>query len=184
MLRVIIFSLVSLVVLLIGVRACGSTPEQREERAMLADLNLEEGLAYRSANRVRPGVVELAGGLQVEMLHEGSGPMPEAEDWVVVHYRGMHLDGRVFEDSRRWGETAVVRVDQTIDAWQRVLVALRSGSRIRMTVPPQLAYGVDGSGMIGPQETLVFELELIEIAPPPQRQDPSDPLQQRVPGLR
>lgn len=182
MLRTIIFSLAALVVLMFVARSCGMTPEQIESRIILADLNVEEGNAYRAANRRREGVVELQGGLQVEMLHLGSGPVPMAHDWVAVHYRGMHIDGRVFEDTRRQGEPAVAPVERTIQGWQQALVAMPVGSRVRLVIPPLQAYGVAGGGPIGPEETLVFELELLEIVEAPKPLE-RDALQQAVPGL-
>lgn len=182
MLRTIIFSFAALIVLMFVARSCGITPEQVESRIILAELNAEEGEAYRAANRLREGVVELPGGLQVEVLHFGSGPVPMLEDWVAVHYRGMHIDGRVFEDTRRQGDPAVAPVERTIQGWQQALVAMPVGSSVRLVIPPQQAYGVAGGGPIGPEETLVFELELLEIVAAPKPLE-RDALQQAVPGL-
>jgi FKBP-type peptidyl-prolyl cis-trans isomerase FkpA/FKBP-type peptidyl-prolyl cis-trans isomerase FklB len=183
MLRAILFSLAALVVLMIVARSCGLTPEQVESQVMLAELNAEEGIAFRRENRARPGVVELPGGLQVEMLTRGEGTIPSESDWVVVHYRGLHIDGRVFEDSRRRGDPAVVPIERVIEGWRRALVAMPVGSSVRLTIPPELAYGRPGGGPIGPEETLIFELELLAIgsAPEPVVRDPS---QMPVPGLR
>lgn len=182
MLRTIIFSLAALVVLMFVARSCGITPEQVESRILLAELNAEEGDAYRAANRQRQGVVELSGGLQVEVLHLGSGPVPKFDDWVAVHYRGEHIDGRVFEDTRRQGDPAVAPVERTIQGWQQALVAMPVGTRVRLVIPPQQAYGVAGGGPIGPEETLVFDLELLDIVAPPKPRE-RDALQQAVPGL-
>lgn len=182
MLRVILLSLVALIAVMLVARSCGITPEQIESRILLAELNAEEGGAYRSANRRRAGVVELADGLQVEVIESGSGPQPGPDDWVEFHYRGEHIDGRVFEDSRRRGQPAVVPVERTIPGWQRVLVALPTGSKAKLVIPPELAYGAAGSGPIGPEETLVFELELLAIVKPPEPVE-RDPSQQAVPGL-
>ena len=183
MLRTILFSLAALVLVMLVARGCGITPEQVESRLLLADLNAEEGNAYRTANRARTGVVELADGLQAEVLVVGSGPTPQIDDWVSVHYRGMHIDGRVFDDSWRRGDPAVVAIERVIEGWRRILVGLPAGSRVRLVIPPDLAYGRAGGGPVGPEETPVFELELIGIAPPPQTPD-ADPAQDRVPGLR
>src|SRR5690606_22124941 len=125
------------------------SPQQVEERILLAGLNAEEGAAFRSANRARAGVVELPGGLQVEVLEAGSGSLPQENDWVVVHYRAQHVDGRVFDDSWRRGEPVTLPLAQTIEGWRRVLPSLPVGSRIRLVVPPELAYG-GGRGVIGP----------------------------------
>lgn len=182
MVKILVFSLLALVALFLAARGMGLTPARMEDRVLLAELNAEEGAAYRSANRRRHGVVELADGLQVEVLELGEGPVPSIDDWVRVHYRGMHIDGRVFEDSRRTGEAAMVPVEKTIPGWRMVLAALPSGSVARLVIPPSLAYGAAGGGPVGPAETLVFELELLAVAEPPEpvRRDPS---QQPVPGL-
>jgi FKBP-type peptidyl-prolyl cis-trans isomerase FkpA len=181
--RAIILSLAALVMVMLVARSCGLTPGQMEDRILLAELNAEEGSAYRTANRRRPGVVELADGLQVEMLELGAGPVPTLDDWVALHYRGLHIDGRVFEDSYRHGEPAVVPVEQTIVGWRMVLTGLPVGSVARLVVPPSLAYGAAGAGPVGPEETLVFELNLVSIVEPPAPRA-FDPAQQRVPGLR
>jgi len=182
MLRTIIFSVAALVVLMFVARSCGITPEQVESRIILAELNAQEGNAYRAVNRLRDGVVEFPSGLQVEVLQLGSGPIPLLEDWVAVHYRGLHIDGRVFDDTRRHEDPAIAPVERTIQGWQQVLVAMPVGSRVRLVIPPQQAYGVAGGGPIGPEETLVFELELIAIVDAPKPLE-RDALQQAVPGL-
>jgi len=183
MAKVILFSLAALLFVFLGARSCGLTPEQIEDRILLADLNAEEGAAYRHAQAGQPGVVSLANGLLVEMLREGYGEVPLDTDWVQVHYRGQHIDGREFENSWRRGEPATLPVDRTIAGWQQVLTAMPVGTRLRMILPPELAYGRAGGGVIGPEETVVFELELLAIvipAAPPAW----DPAQQPVPGLR
>lgn len=182
MLRTIIASLIALAVLLFAYRSCDVSPQQVEERILLAGLNAEEGAAFRTANRVRAGVVELPGGLQVEVLEEGSGSLPQESDWVVVHYRGQHVDGRVFDDSWRRGEPVTLPLAQTIEGWKRALPSLPVGSRILLVVPPELAYG-GGRGVIGPDETLIFEIALLAIAQAPATPE-RDPSQAPVPGLR
>lgn len=183
MLKAIFFSLFAFVAVAVGARGCGLTPAQVEAKVLLAELNVEEGDAFRSANRRRDGVIELSGGLQVEMLTLGNGPTPVVDDWVIVHFRGTHIDGRVFDDSRRHGVPAVVPLERTIAGWQRVLVGLPVGSHVRLVIPPGLAYGRAGGGPIGPEETLVFELELIGLTEPPKPQV-RDAWQQPVPGLK
>jgi len=182
MLKTIVFSLLALVALAFGARGCGITPEQVEARVLLAELNSEEGQAYRAGNRSRAPVVELPSGLQIEALRLGDGAMPSPDDWVVVHYRGQHLDGRIFEDSWRRGEPATLPLERAIEGWRQALVLLPEGSLVRLVIPPRLAYGREGGGPIGPEETLVFDVELLAITAPtanPER----DPLQQAVPGL-
>lgn len=183
MLRVILFSLVALVFVFLGARACGLTPEQIEDQILLADLNVQEGAAYRAANRERDGVVTLANGLQVEVLREGDGPVPTEDDWVQVHYRGWHVDGREFENSWRKGEPATVTVSGTIPGWRQALVSIPVGTRVKLVLPPELAYGRPGGGIIGPEETLVFELELLAIVEPDRPRERPE-WEKPVPGLR
>ncbi|MCG5515167.1 MULTISPECIES: FKBP-type peptidyl-prolyl cis-trans isomerase [unclassified Ectothiorhodospira] len=180
-----VVSLISLVIIFVGARSCGLTPEQRAEEALLAELNIEEGDAYRSANAARPGVVTLSSGLQVEVLELGDGPVPEREDRVVVHYRGMHLDGRVFDSSYRREVPSVVTVEDMIPGWQEALVNLPAGSEARLVVPYQLGYGGGRMGdVIGPGETLIFELALLEVLGPVEEvEEVLDPMQETVPRL-
>jgi FKBP-type peptidyl-prolyl cis-trans isomerase FkpA len=182
-LRTILLSLLALVAVFFVARSCGLTPEQVESQILLAELNEEEGSAFRAANALRPGVLTLPSGLQVEMLRPGNGAVPAEDDWVEVHYRGSHIDGRTFQDSWRSEDPATVLVARTIPGWREALVAVPVGSRVKLVVPPALAYGRAGGGAIGPEETLVFELELLAIVvpeAPPER----DELQQPVPNLR
>jgi FKBP-type peptidyl-prolyl cis-trans isomerase FkpA len=183
MLRVILFSLVALVFVFLGARACGLTPEQIEDQILLADLNAAEGATYRAVNGNRDGVVTLANGLQVEVLREGDGPIPTEDDWVQVHYRGWHVDGREFENSWRKEEPATVTVSGTIPGWRQALVSIPVGTRVKLVLPPELAYGRPGGGIIGPEETLVFELELLAIVEPDRPRERAE-WEKPVPGLR
>jgi FKBP-type peptidyl-prolyl cis-trans isomerase FkpA len=183
MLRVIVFSLLALFVVFVIAQSLGLTPEQIEDRILLAELNAEEGAAFRAENAGKPGVLILESGLQVEVLREGGGPIPSADDWVQVHFRGWHTDGREFENSWRKDEPATVAVARTIPGWREALVQTPVGTRLRLVVPPQLAYGRAGGGHIGPEQTLVFELELLAIVVPEQPV-PREEWEQPVPGLR
>ena len=182
-LRVILFSLLSLVVVFATARSCGLTPQQIDERVLLAELNAEQGAAYRRSVAERPGVITLSGGLLVEVLRPGNGEVPDPDDWVQVHYRGWHIDGREFDNSWRHDRPATLPVGRAIEGWRQALVTSPVGSRLRLVVPPALAYGRAGGGGIGPEETLVFELEVLGIVAPPAAPE-VDPSQQPVPGLR
>lgn len=183
MLKVIIGSLLGLLLVWWFAQSLGLTPQQAQDQILLAELNEEAGLHYRAENRLRGGVVELADGLQVEILRMGEGAVPQAEDWISVHYQGWHLDGRLFESTYRIDLPGNVPLSRTIPAWQRVLVELPVGTHLRMVAPPELAYGRSGAGHIGPSETLIFEIELLAILEPPQS-PVRDALQQAVPGLQ
>jgi FKBP-type peptidyl-prolyl cis-trans isomerase FkpA len=117
--RLIAWSLLTLGMIYLIARGCGLTPEQVENQILLAEINAEEGAAFRRENGARPGVVTLANGLQVELLAEGEGAFATEEDWVQVHYRGWHIDGREFENSWRRGEPATVTVARTIPGWRQ-----------------------------------------------------------------
>lgn len=181
--RAIIFSLLSLILVFFMARGCGLTPQQLEDRNLLAELNAEEGAAFRAATARRPGVVSTGSGLLVEVLEFGDGPMPTQDDWLRLHYRGMHLDGREFHNTWTWDEPAVSPVERMIPGWREALTQMPVGSRLRLVVPPHLAYGMAGGGPIGPDETLIFELHVLGLEPPPPVL-PEDELQKPVPGLR
>lgn len=182
MLRVIIASLIALVLVWAFAQSMGLTPQQAEDRVLIAQLNEEAGLAYRRQHAEKNGVLTLADELLVEVLEQGNGAIPAPDDWISVHYQGWHVDGRLFESSYRMDIPGSVPVAQTIPAWQRVLTQIPVGSRVRIVAPPDLAYGSAGAGPIGANETLIFEVELLEIIEAPQPIE-RDALQQPVPGL-
>lgn len=160
-------------------------PRALEDRMLLAELNREEGLVFRQHNAREHGVVVLANGMQVKVLHHGAGRIPASDEWVSVHYQGWHVDGRLFDSTHRLGLPGIVPIEQTIPGWQQLLTSVPEGTRARIVLPAELAYGQAGSGRIGPDETLIFEIELLGIVPPTSLSDPRplEPLQQPVPGL-
>lgn len=183
MLRTIIASLLGLIgVLWVFLSWQGPEGRSAEDYRLLVELNQAEGEAYRQQQLQRPGVVSLGDGLLVELLQRGQGPSPTPEDWVVVHYRGQHIDGRVFDDTYRMGEPATLPLHKAIGGWQRALPAMPVGSQVRLIVPPELAYGDAGGGPIGPAETLVFEVSLLAIVAAPVAPVRA-PDQRPVPGL-
>lgn len=110
------------------------------------------------------GVVTLPSGLQYEVLAEGSGATPGATDTVVVHYHGTLVDGTVFDSSVERGEPASFPVNGVIGGWTEALQLMQEGDKWLLTIPPELAYGERGAGeQIGPNATLIFEVELIEV---------------------
>jgi FKBP-type peptidyl-prolyl cis-trans isomerase FkpA len=183
MLRVIVFSLLALAAVFVAARTFGPTAQQVEDSILLAELNAEEGAAHRQDVAAQPGVVTLPSGLLVEVLHHGDGDTPLEDDWVRVHYRGWHIDGREFDNSWRRQEPATLPVEQAIAGWRQALLASPEGSRLRLVLPPELAYGRAGGGVIGPEETLIFELELLDIVIPVAAPE-LDASQQAVPNLR
>ena len=135
-------------------------------QAREAEANLAAGEAFLASNAGNEGVVEMPGGLQYRILRAGEGPKPAADDRVVVHYRGRLLDGTEFDSSYRRGEPAEFMVGGVVRGWQEALQAMPKGSRWEVWIPATLAYGERGAGgAIGPNQTLHFEIELIDIKP-------------------
>jgi len=127
-------------------------------------LNLEAGNAFLQQNKERPEVKVTESGMQYEVLQEGDGPIPDADDRVRVHYHGTLIDGTVFDSSVERGEPAVFGVTQVIPGWTEALQMMPAGSKWKIYLPSDLAYGERGAGGdIGPNETLIFEVELLEI---------------------
>ncbi len=126
--------------------------------------NLEEGNAFLEKNKAREGVKTTDSGLQYEVLTEGNGPKPSAEDQVKVHYHGTLLDGTVFDSSVDRGEPATFGVGQVIPGWTEALQMMPTGSKWKIYLPSNIAYGERGAGGdIGPNSVLTFEVELLEI---------------------
>jgi FKBP-type peptidyl-prolyl cis-trans isomerase FklB len=130
----------------------------------LAGRNRKASEAFLAENSREPDVIVLDSGLQYRVLREGEGPKPSADDAVMVHYRGMLVDGTEFDSSYRRGQPATFRVDGVIKGWAEALQRMPTGSRWQIVIPPELAYGARGAGQtIGPESALVFEVELLAI---------------------
>ena len=126
--------------------------------------NLRAGEAFLAENKKRAGVVTLPSGLQYEVLAEGKGRRPSATDRVQCHYHGTLIDGTVFDSSVQRGTPAVFGVNQVIPGWVEALQLMPEGSRWKLYIPSELAYGKRGAGgSIAPNSALVFEVELIKI---------------------
>lgn len=131
---------------------------------MSADKNLKEGQDFLAENGKKAGVTTTASGLQYEVLKQGDGPQPTAADKVTVHYRGTLLDGTEFDSSYKRGQTATFPLKGVIRGWTEGLQLMKTGSTFRFFIPPDLGYGSYGAGrMIGPNATLIFDVELISI---------------------
>lgn len=126
--------------------------------------NIEAGKAFFAENGKREGVVTTESGLQYEVIKEGDGKIPTASDSVTVHYHGTLLNGEVFDSSVVRGEPATFGVTQVIPGWVEALQLMPTGSKWKLFIPSDLAYGARGaSAQIGPHTSLIFEVELIEI---------------------
>ena len=126
--------------------------------------NVEAGQKFLSENAKRNGVVTTKTGLQYEVLVEGTGDSPKENDKVTVHYHGTLIDGTVFDSSVDRGNPATFPVNGVIPGWVEALQLMNQGSKYKLFIPSELAYGERGAGgSIGPNATLIFEVELISI---------------------
>lgn len=139
--------------------------KQQQETDQSATENREKGEAFLAENAEREEVMTTDSGLQYEVLEEGDGEKPGREDEVKVHYTGELLSGEVFDSSRERGEPVTFRLNQVIDGWTEGLQLMSEGSRFKLYIPSDLAYGPGGNMGIGPNETLVFDVELLEVNP-------------------
>ena len=127
-------------------------------------LNKEAGEEFLRINKGKAGVITLPSGLQYEILKKGLGDKPKATDKVKCHYHGTLVNGTVFDSSVQRGEPATFGVSQVIKGWVEALQLMEKGSKWRLFIPSELAYGTRGAGeIIGPDSTLIFEVELIDI---------------------
>ena len=135
---------------------------QKNEKAAA---NLKAGQDFLEENKKRPGVVALPGGLQYEILVEGKGARPVATNKVTCHYHGTLIDGTVFDSSVRRGQPATFPLNGVIRGWTEGVQLMPAGSKWRFYIPPHLAYGDrQVSAQIGPNSTLIFDVELISFS--------------------
>jgi len=128
------------------------------------ELNLKAGEEFLAINKNRPGVVTLPSGLQYEILKEGNGPKPKVTDQVKCHYHGTLIDGTVFDSSVERGQPATFGVNQVIPGWVEALQLMPVGSKWKLFIPANLAYGKAGAGQsIEPNSALIFEVEILDI---------------------
>ncbi len=125
----------------------------------------EKAEKFLMDNKAKEGVKTLASGLQYKVLKEGTGKTPKASDTVVTHYRGTLLDGKEFDSSYKRNEPAEFPVGGVIKGWTEALQLMKEGDKWMLFIPPNLAYGARGTpgGPIGPNETLIFEIELLKV---------------------
>ncbi|HTE22901.1 FKBP-type peptidyl-prolyl cis-trans isomerase [Flavitalea sp.] len=136
----------------------------RQAKDSKADANAAAGEAFLKANAGKPGIVELPGGIQYEVLKEGSGAKPGPTSEVTCHYHGTLIDGTVFDSSVKRGSPASFPLNRVIKGWTEALQLMPLGSKWRLFLPPAMAYGDRQTGaVIGPNSTLIFEVELLGI---------------------
>jgi FKBP-type peptidyl-prolyl cis-trans isomerase FklB len=135
-----------------------------ELEAKMNDANIEKGATFLEENKKKENVVTLPSGLQYEVLTEGNGKLANATDQVKCHYEGTLIDGTLFDSSVKRGEPAIFGVNQVIPGWVEALQLMPEGSKWRLYIPSDLAYGARGAGeMIPPHSTLIFDVELIQV---------------------
>ena len=140
--------------------------QQQATKKAEGEKNLQVSQAFLDQNKAKPGVKTTASGLQYEVLQEGSGESPKPTDRATVHYKGTLINGTVFDSSYDRNEPATFPVNGVIPGWVEALQLMKAGSKYKLYIPPALAYGERGAGaQIGPNQALIFEVELISFAP-------------------
>ena len=136
-------------------------------------ITLAKGQKFLAENSKKKGVISLESGLQYEVLEKGAGGKPDSNDSVKVHYEGTLIDGEVFDSSLDRDEPVSFQVNRVIEGWTEALQLMKEGAKWKVFIPSDLAYGETGNNSIGPNETLIFEMELIGITP---KEIPESPL--------
>ena len=140
--------------------------KQSKMMAELSSKNLKEGSDFLVSNKEKPGVVELKSGLQYKVMKSGNGKSPKRDDTVKVNYKGTLIDGTEFDSSYKRNTPASFKVNQVIPGWTEALQLMKEGDKWEVYIPAKLAYGERGAGPgspIGPNSTLIFEVELLSI---------------------
>jgi FKBP-type peptidyl-prolyl cis-trans isomerase FklB len=140
--------------------------EKKQKEA--GEKNKTEGAKFLEENKKKEGVKTTSTGLQYKVLKEGTGAQPKASDTVSVNYRGILINGTEFDSSYKRGQPATFPVNGVIKGWSEALQLMKAGSKYQLFIPSNLAYGERAvGGDIGPNSTLIFEVELLEVKPPP-----------------
>jgi FKBP-type peptidyl-prolyl cis-trans isomerase FklB len=157
--------------------------QQETKRKQEAVDNQKAGEAFLAANKSKPGVVTTADGLQYKIITQGTGAKPTLDDVVTVNYKGSLINGKEFDSSYKRGEPATFPVRGVIKGWTEALQLVPVGTKFELWLPPDLAYGEHGAGQdIGPNETLVFEVEVISVKPQEKPKTPAESTQPKTPA--
>src|SRR5213076_413663 len=153
--------------------------DMEAKQKQMGEKNKTDGTKFLEDNKKKPGVKTTASGLQYKVEKEGTGPQPKATDMVTVNYRGTLIDGTEFDSSYKRGQPATFPVNGVIKGWTEALQLMKVGSKYQLWIPSNLAYGERSvSPEIGPNATLIFEVELLDAKPPP---TPAPPGPSKVP---
>ncbi|MFA7325801.1 MAG: FKBP-type peptidyl-prolyl cis-trans isomerase [Candidatus Kapaibacterium sp.] len=139
--------------------------KRMKQQQEAASSNIKKAEAFMAANKSKEGVLTTASGLQYKVLKAGTGKSPVATDKVEVHYHGTLTDGSVFDSSVERGEPITFPLNGVIPGWTEGLQLMKEGGKVRFFIPPALAYGAQGSGAIGPNEVLIFDVDLLKVNP-------------------
>jgi FKBP-type peptidyl-prolyl cis-trans isomerase FklB len=138
--------------------------KELKKQGEMGKTNKTDGEKFLAENKNKEGVVSIPGGLQYKVIKKGDGKKPTADDEVIVHYRGTLLNGKEFDSSYSRGEPLALKLKGVIKGWQIALPMMQTGAKWQLYVPPELAYGAQAAGPdIGPNSTLIFDIELISI---------------------
>ena len=137
--------------------------EQLEKFRQLAEENKSKSEEFLAQNQSKKGIVVLPSGVQYRVIEDGEGPRPTLDSEVTVHYRSSTMNGLEFDSSFARGQPVNFTVGQVIKGWQEVLPLMKTGATWQVFVPPELGYGVRGQRPVGPNEALVFDLNLVEV---------------------
>lgn len=140
------------------------TQKMKQKTEERAEVNLKVGEAFLLENGKKEGITTTASGLQYQVIRAGSGQTPTIEDTVVTNYEGTLINGTVFDSSYKRGKTVTFPVNGVIRGWTEALLLMKTGAKWKLYIPARLAYGERGAGnVIGPNETLIFDIELLEV---------------------
>ncbi len=137
--------------------------KQAEKLKVIGEKNKKAGETFLADNKKKDGVVTLKSGLQYKIITEGTGKMPKETETVTTHYRGSLVDGTEFDSSYKRGEPVTFPVNGVIAGWTEALQLMKAGSKWQLFIPPDLGYGENGPEPIGPNSTLIFDVELISV---------------------
>jgi FKBP-type peptidyl-prolyl cis-trans isomerase len=137
--------------------------KKAETLLMAQQDNKKKGEAFLADNKTKAGVVTLPSGLQYKIIKTGDGRKPTEASTVECRYLGTHIDGTEFDNSEHGGQPAILKVSEVTPGWREALKLMPVGSRWQLFIPPELAYGHRGSGRIGPYETIIYEIELVDV---------------------
>ena len=140
--------------------------KQQAEKKIIGDANIKEGEAFLASNAKKAGVISLPSGVQYKVITEGKGAHPTEDDTLIAHYSGTLIDGTEFDSSYNRGTPLKFQMGNVIKGWGEVMKLMNPGSKWEVYIPADMAYGAKGAGkVIGPNQTLIFTVELITFEP-------------------